>query len=186
VDPLDLYERGSAWTAAKMAAVGREQFGDATPCTKWDVRALLNHIIGGGHLYALIGRGEYTGALFGGDRDFIGEDHVASFEAARRDVLETYREPGALDRTVKGTVGEGLGLHMLALIFVDHMVHGWDLATATGQDATMSPEPADVAWEILSGQIQDEWRPLAFAGIVELPDDARTQDKLLAYTGRRP
>ncbi len=185
MDPLDLYERGSAWTAERIAGVLPEQYGDPTPCTDWDVRALLNHLIGGGHLYALIGRGEYAGARFG-DPDFVGADATASFEAARADVLQTYREPGALERTVTGTVGEGPALQMLLLIFVDHLVHGWDLATATGQDATMPLEFADAAWQILGGQIRDEWRPLAFAQAIDLGSEASSQHKLLGYTGRKP
>ena len=75
---------------------------------------------------------------------------------------------------------------MLGIAFCDQLIHGWDLATATGQDATMPDDLAEAAFATLDGRLTDDQRRSAFKAAVEVPDDASAQDKLLAYTGRRP
>jgi uncharacterized protein (TIGR03086 family) len=65
-------------------------------------------------------------------------------------------------------------------------VHGWDLARATGQDATMPEDLAEAAFAMIDGKLTDENREPGFKSVVAVPEDASAQDKLLAYTGRQP
>ena len=91
-------------------------------------------------------------------------------------MLDTYAEAGAIEKT-----GPALGV-----AFSDLLVHGWDLAKATGQDPTMPEGLADVAYEHIHGRFTDEQRKGIFGPAIAIGDDASTQDKLLAYTGRDP
>jgi uncharacterized protein (TIGR03086 family) len=69
--------------------------------------------------------------------------------------------------------------------FIDVLIHGWDLAVATGQDSTLDSELVDTCWEIVRPQ-QDLLRGSgAFGTEVEVPDDADSQTRLLAVLGRR-
>jgi uncharacterized protein (TIGR03086 family) len=74
-------------------------------------------------------------------------------------------------------------------ISVGHLAHGWDLAIATGQDATMPPEVAEYALKKITGLIPDEARNpegAPYKPVVPTDDDASAQDKLIAYLGRQP
>jgi uncharacterized protein (TIGR03086 family) len=67
----------------------------------------------------------------------------------------------------------------------DALLHGWDLATATGQDTEL---PEAVAAEVLAFMEQnlgDGPRP-GFDPAVEVPAAAPVGDRLVALSGRHP
>lgn len=174
MDLLDLFERGTDWTASKVPAAA-DQLGKTTPCDQWDVRAVLNHVIDTQHYFAATARGEKA-SMNPTPPDLIGQDPVASYDKARTETLRAFREPGVIEKT-----GPSLGI-----AFVDQLVHGWDIARATGQDTTMPDGLADSALQMIDGQLTDDRRGDAFKPAVEATDSASPQDRLLAYTGRRP
>ena len=106
----------------------------------------------------------------------LSDDPVDDFEQARSETLRTFGEPGVIEKT-----GPSLGI-----AFSDQLLHGWDLATATGQDATMPPGLAEAAYDMIHGRFTDEERKGIFKPEVRIPDVASAQEKLLAYTGRNP
>jgi uncharacterized protein (TIGR03086 family) len=175
VDLLDLYERGSEWTASKIpAAVGR--LDDDTPCTEWDVRTLLNHLIDGQRYFAAKGRGEEPELPSPTPPDEIGDDPVGAFDDIRTEVMRVYAEPSVVEQTGP----------LLGIAFTDLLIHGSDLARATDQDPAMPEDLAEVAFGLIDGQLTDDRRGGAFAPAVPIDSDANAQDRLLAYTGRRP
>ena len=78
----------------------------------------------------------------------IGGDVVAAFERERRAVLSAFGEPGVIEKT-----GPSLGIAL-----GDQLLHGWDLAIATGQDAIMPEDLAVVAYEVVHGSFTDDQR----------------------------
>ena len=74
----------------------------------------------------------------------------------------------------------------LGIAFSDQLIHGWDLARGTGQDATMPEGLAEQAFEIIYGRFSDEQRKGVFKPEIEVAPGASAQDKLLAYVGRDP
>ncbi|MBV8690169.1 MAG: TIGR03086 family protein, partial [Actinobacteria bacterium] len=72
----------------------------------------------------------------------------------------------------------------LGIAFSDLLIHGWDLAKASGQDATMPDGLAAAAYEIIHGKFSDDQRKGMFKPEIKVGDDASPQEKLLAYTGR--
>ena len=74
----------------------------------------------------------------------------------------------------------------LGIAFSDQLLHGWDLATSTGQDATMPDELPASAYSLIHGRFTDEQRKGVFKPEIAVASDASAQDKLLAYTGRDP
>jgi uncharacterized protein (TIGR03086 family) len=91
-------------------------------------------------------------------------------------MLSTYGQTGVIDKT-----GPSLGI-----AFADQLLHGWDLATATGQDATMPQGLPEAAYEMIHGRFTDDQRKGVFKPEVDVAPDASSQAKLLAYTGRDP
>ena len=72
----------------------------------------------------------------------------------------------------------------LGIAFADQLVHGWDLAHATGQDDTMPEDLAAAAFAALDGRMPDDQRGQFFKPAVPTSDDATPQERLLAYAGR--
>jgi uncharacterized protein (TIGR03086 family) len=108
--------------------------------------------------------------------DLLGDDPVADFSQARSELIETFQEPGVIEKT-----GPSLGI-----AFADQLLHGWDLAKATGQDATMPAGLPEAAYSTIHGQFTEEQRKGVFEPEVEVGPDASAQDRLLAYAGRDP
>lgn len=174
-DLLDNYERASEWTAAKVAgATGK--LDAATPCDEWDVRTLLNHMLDTQNYFLGAARGEHASPPSPVPPQLLGNDPVADFGRGRNEMLSAYGEPGVIDKT-----GPSLGI-----AFSDQLLHGWDLAQATGQDATMPQGLPEAAYEIIHGRFTDDQRQGVFQPEVDVAPDASPQDRLLAYTGRNP
>jgi uncharacterized protein (TIGR03086 family) len=167
-------------------ATSRDQLTNATPCAKWTVADLLNHFVGGGHMFAASLRGAPLD-MDGEPQDLLGEDHVAAYRTSIADFrdavagLESLEQPAVLPI---GTVPAEIALRIAA---GDLLVHSWDLATATGQ----AFEPSDELVAEIDGfyriAINDELRDGdTFASEVELPADATALDRLVAFAGRQP
>lgn len=171
---LELFERGTDWTAAKVAGAV-DQLDAATPCREWDVRTLLNHMVDTQRYFAASGRGEDAAPPKPTPPALIGDDPVAAYDEARRETLRAYGEPGVIEKT-----GPSLGI-----AFCDSLIHGWDLARATGQDDTLPEDLAAAAFSMLDGRLTDDQRGDAFAPAVQVPDTASVQERLLGYTGRK-
>src|SRR5262245_16489544 len=150
-DMLDLYDRASTWTNSKVA--GAATMLDApTPCEDWDVRTLLNHMLDTQRYFVSAARGEEPSMPSPTPPALLGNDPAADFAIARDETLRTFGEPGVIERT-----GPSLGI-----AFCDQLLHGWDVAKATGQDATMPDDLAQAAFGMLHGQLPDERRPGMF------------------------
>jgi uncharacterized protein (TIGR03086 family) len=76
----------------------------------------------------------------------------------------------------------------LALALLDTVVHGWDLATATGQDTTIPDDLAEPLLAIATSSINDTMRGpgMPFDAAVHVPDTASAADRLLRHLGRKP
>jgi uncharacterized protein (TIGR03086 family) len=174
-DLLDLYERASTWTASKVAGA-TERLDAPTPCDDWDVATLMNHMLDTQRYFAGAARGKDPSPPSPNPPQLMGDDPVSDFDAARAEVLNAYRAPGVIEKT-----GPSLGI-----AFSDQLLHGWDLAKATAQDATMPEDLPEAAFEMIHGRFTDDQRKGVFKLEVKVPANASAQDKLLAYTGRHP
>jgi uncharacterized protein (TIGR03086 family) len=174
-DLLDLYERASEWTLGKVPGAA-PKLNERTPCDDWDVRTLLNHMLDTQHYFIGSARNEDVTPPSADPPELVGDDPAAAFELARSETLTTFGEPGVIEKT-----GASLGIASS-----DLLLHGWDLAIATGQDAQMPDGLAAAVYEMVHGRFTDDQRKGVFKPEVEVGADASPQDKLLAYTGRNP
>jgi uncharacterized protein (TIGR03086 family) len=175
LDLLDLYGRASEWTVSK-AGGAAEKLDAATLCDDWDVRALMNHMLDTQNYFVGTARGEDVSPPSPKPPELLGDDPEADFEVARERTLSTFGEDGVVERT-----GPSLGI-----AFSDQLLHGWDLAQATGQDATMPEGLPEAAYEMIHGRFTEEQRKGIFKPEVAVALSVSAQDKLLAYTGRDP
>jgi uncharacterized protein (TIGR03086 family) len=83
---------------------------------------------------------------------FTDEDYVASFRAAD-DALDGFRAPGVMERSLALSWGDTPGRVALGLALTDAVVHGWDLAIATGQKLYIDDDIAQALYEMTSGMM---------------------------------
>jgi uncharacterized protein (TIGR03086 family) len=111
---------------------------------------------------------------------------VAAFAGASEKTLAAWRRRG-VDGTVTLPIGPEVPAAAAAgIASLDCLVHGWDLAKATGQDATLDPALAEAALVISRQIVTPEIRPAAFAPAVEVGAAASPTDRLVAFLGRQP
>ncbi len=168
-------------TGQVVDAVSTDQWTAATPCTDWTSADLLRHLVVGNSRFAAAVSGEPLPGELGSDADL-----PAAYRDSAAALLAAFGTPGALERMVTvpfGTVPGSVALH---LRLTEVLVHGWDLAKATGQSVEF---PADVAEQELAfsqsalEQLPPDRRP--FAPPQPVSADAPAIERLVACLGRR-
>ncbi|MFB7518186.1 TIGR03086 family metal-binding protein [Streptomyces sp. NPDC056144] len=179
----DLLHTAAAQAAPLVGGIDDASLDAPTPCSEYDVRALLNH------LFAVVVNFQALAAKQPADFSEI-PDRVAEadwrdrFAAEAGKLVAAWAEPGA-DEGTSGAMGlpaRTVG----SMVLLDLTVHAWDLARATGQ--AFEPDPAVV--DGLVGEVE-KMAPMAremsvFGDAVELPGSASVFERLLATTGRDP
>jgi uncharacterized protein (TIGR03086 family) len=181
IEPL---EQAIASTRGVLAGVSKQQLGDATPCTRWKVSDLINHIVGGQYFFEAGARGLPNE---GGDADFAATDFVGAFDDAADRTLSAFRAEGVMDRTLTLPFGEMPGAAYLGLAATDTFTHGWDLAKATGQDTDLAPELAAMLLVGARASIPPAFRTddgAVFGHEKAAPAGASNADQLAAFLGR--
>jgi uncharacterized protein (TIGR03086 family) len=172
-------------TGRVVAAVPADRWHAATPCPGWDVRALVNHLVSGNLWAAELGAGatmEGIGARL--DGDLLGTDPARAYAESASAASAVFHRPGALRAPCAVSYGPVAGSVYAGHRFIDVLIHGWDLATATGQDATLDHELAEACRKVAEPQIESLRASGAFAGGVRVPAEASAQTRLLAWLGR--
>jgi uncharacterized protein (TIGR03086 family) len=179
--PLARFDRAAAVADSAIAGVRPNQWDAPTPCTEWNVRQLLNHVVGGTKAFLSMQTG---GSPVDRAADHLGDDPLASFRASLAQLRSAFAEDGALEKTVTTPFGEAPGLVLVNMRVNEMMVHGWDVAKATGQSTDLDPE--------LAAQCAEDFRRLRasgrgagmFAEAQEAPPGASAADQLAAVAGR--
>jgi uncharacterized protein (TIGR03086 family) len=163
------------------------QFSGPTPCTDWDVRALLNHLIlWTAYSLEARARGGSVGQELM-DRDFAADPGFAAGYRAQLDrALSAWADPAAWERElpVMGTATPAADI--AALSIAELVLHGWDLAAATGQDYVVSDRAAEAALQAVEANAEIFRQYKGFADPVPTAADAPVLDRVLALSGRNP
>jgi uncharacterized protein (TIGR03086 family) len=172
---IDLLASAFDTTERIMAGVRPEQARLPTPCSDFDVARLVDHLVGWAKSFAA----KLTGGTFEGDpNDYrAGADPAADFHDAAGTIVGAYRDGG--DAAKQLPVG---------VLLMECIVHGWDLATATGQPTSFTRAEADRALDMGQQMLKPEYRGpgKAFGFEVEASDSAGSVEKLVAFLGRSP
>ena len=174
-------------TAAIVEKVSLDQLDDPTPCEGWDVRTLLNHLVSGNWWAAELGAGKTIDEV--GDRldgDVIGDDPAGTYRASAAAAAAVFKRPGALDAPCAVSYGPVPGSVYAGHRLLDVVIHGWDLATATGQDTTIDPALVQNVWDVINPQMDLLRASGMFGTDATVPEHADSQTKLLATLGRHP
>jgi uncharacterized protein (TIGR03086 family) len=148
-----------------------------TPCAEYTVRDLLEHMRTGALAFAAAFRGEQPPAP-------DNADPLTGVMPALAGLVDAMTAPGALDGTVTVAFGALPAEHAARFVALDGLVHGWDLAQATGQPYA---PPDELITEVttFAHQAIDAMRETERFGPAQpAPADASPIDALAAFTGR--
>jgi uncharacterized protein (TIGR03086 family) len=105
-DVSRLHREAVAEFGRRVHEIPDDRWDAPTPCTGWDVRTLVNHLVYEDLWTPEMVAGRTIAEV--GDRyegDQLGEDPVGTWERASRAAVAAVGEPGALDRTVHLSFG---------------------------------------------------------------------------------
>ncbi|MGW7417705.1 TIGR03086 family metal-binding protein [Streptomyces sp. NPDC054863] len=160
-------------------AVEPGEFGRPTPCAAWDVRILLDHLVWENLLWAGLAEGAPRSDFAA---DHLGDDHAAAFRAASRAARSAFRRPGMLEQRY----GPAPGRRLVEQLTIEMLVHGWDLARATGRPfegvGPLAEAALPVVAEIYGGLPRTAGG--SFGPPQPVSEDAPPLDRLAASLGR--
>jgi uncharacterized protein (TIGR03086 family) len=190
IDPRPLYRRAIAQTETAVAAVTPDQLSLPTPCTEYDVRALLAHIVGGLTRTARVGEGDPDALAHPAQASGVPDDAWAgAYRPAAGRAIAAWADDAKLDTLFEVPWGKVPGRIVIAGYIQEILAHGWDLAKATGQETERDPELALFALagakRILPPDIRGQ-EGVPFGPVVEPPADAGPYTQLAAWLGRHP
>jgi len=172
-------------TRRYVAGTTADQLSAATPNEGWDVAELLGHIIYGNRWVSpLVGGKSIADVGDALEGDQLGADMVASYDASAAEAAAAFEAPGALAAPCAVSYGPVPGEVYAGHRFVDVLIHGWDLAVATGQDATIDPALVEACFEVIEPQLDMLEASGMFGTKVDVDPDADRQTQLLALLGR--
>ncbi|WIX81337.1 TIGR03086 family metal-binding protein [Amycolatopsis carbonis] len=161
-----------------------------TPCTGYDVRGLLNHLLYWGPWLAAAGRREtYTATGTEADAVLVGEDWLATLEKQTEDLVDAFAPAAAWEGLATlgsatmpaATVGD--------MVLGEFVIHGWDLARAAGTPLTCSEEATAAAEAVRASAVAmgEQARAMGVYGPeVPVPAGAPALDRALGASGRDP
>jgi uncharacterized protein (TIGR03086 family) len=190
MDGMDAVDASSERVVQLVTQVAPEQWNDPTPCTEWNVKTLVGHLIvsmqGGCALLEGASAAEYM-SFYDRQDEAAGTDPVTTLKNGVRSLRAAFAEPGALERTVHHPIGDLPGSRLVGMRVAGSVIHSWDLATAIGVDPGLDEQLIEL--------VHGYFAPRAANGALyttgwfaaptrPLPDGATRLEQLLRMVGR--
>lgn len=188
MDLVDQYEKSLQNAGSIVEGVNEKQLDDPTPCSDWDVRTLLNHMIGANFMFAKTAAGEEMD-FSQSPPDFTTDDFKTTYQHSAKAAVEAFRAPGTMERTMTLPIGEVPGELAVGVALLEAVTHGWDLARATKQDSRIDDDLATMMLAAVQASFDPKFREgpnRIFGPEVKVGEDATPGDKLMAFLGRKP
>ncbi len=180
-------ESAAAEAARVVGGVRTDQLTAATPCRDWDLRTLLNHTI----LWTA-----YSAERRARDeplpeewmtRDFVSEPGYAAAYAAQLDrAVAAWSDPGAWERDLNVMGSPTPAADVAALLLAETVLHGWDVAKASGQEFSCADRVAAAVLTAVEANAELFRKYQGFADPVSIPAPAPVFERALAESGRDP
>ncbi|MCP2166193.1 TIGR03086 family metal-binding protein [Goodfellowiella coeruleoviolacea] len=186
------YRRCADVVERTIAGVRDDQWANPSPCAAWTARDVVGHLLDmHGHVLRPAGRTLHP-------EPAVRDDPLGAFRLARAEVAAVLDDPELAGTECDTPAGRMTVERQIDGVLTNDLVlHGWDLARATGQDDTMPPEDVARLWAAnaaVPAELMAKYRtPGAFGPGVEVfgpevpvAEDAPLQDRLLGFIGRDP
>jgi uncharacterized protein (TIGR03086 family) len=184
----EILERANASTAKILENISPDQLSGGSPCTSWQVRDVVNHIVGNNFWFEAIARdGVAPDRPDNTAPDETAGDYVARFSEGSARAVTAFE--AAMDRTLTLPWGPMPASVFILMASADQFVHGWDLAKATGQSTALDPELANEFLAFYRSAIADAFRgpdTVAPFGPLVATTSGDPVAQLAAVAGRTP
>ncbi len=186
-DPRPVYARALNWANERITAVEPAMLDRPTPCSEYDVRALIGHLVATVDRARVIGEGGDPATMPRVVTGVPDSGWADAFAAATDKMTPVWTDDALLDRPVTVPWGTVPGRAAVWGYVNEALVHGWDLAVATGQNAEADPDLAEAALAGAREKIPAERRggPVPFAEVVEPAPGAGPTERLANWAGHR-
>lgn len=184
IDFATLDRLATVSTRARLATLSMADLDRPSACTGWDLRTLLSHLVGGNTRFAQALRGEPA------DWPTRDAEPVASplaeFDASAAEMASAVADIDDPRRAVRLPAGDPPAAFAVGVHAADMLIHGWDVAIATGQDPTLDPELCLAATAVIDKYPPSFWGTGRFFAPRIDTISTDPQVRLLAYSGRDP
>ena len=190
MDAMGALDASAERVVELVGQVGPEQWNNPTPCTEWNVKTLVGHVIvsmqGCCALLEGASAAEYS-AMYEQQSEAVGTDPVTTLKSGVRSVRAAFAEPGALERATHHPIGDIPGSRLLGMRVAESVVHSWDLATAIGVDPGLDEQLVELVYGYFAPRAQSG--ALYSTGWVAaparpLPEGATPLERLIHLVGR--
>lgn len=183
IDGVGLLERAITYTLGSLHLVNSGALGNSTPCARWDLRALLEHMDDSlGALHEAVDEGRVDVEV-----PVTGRADVDLVAALRTRACGLIGACAAGEPGVVSIGGCPLPVGIVACAgAVEVAVHGWDVARACGRSRPLPPALAEELLDLVPMFVSAEDRPDRFGPPVVVPLAAGPGEYLLGYLGRTP
>jgi uncharacterized protein (TIGR03086 family) len=187
-DPRPAFFTAARTACDVIAAVSPAQLPDQTPCSEYDVRALLGHLVAVLRRVTAVASGVPASATPRVLTDVPDDGWGAAARASLDEVETAWADDAVLAREMELPFGTLPGAAALVAYTGEISTHTWDVAIATGQSPAWDELVLTDALTALRGKLPTAERPagVPFADAVPVPDDAPVIDRLVAWQGRDP
>ncbi|MFC8508587.1 TIGR03086 family metal-binding protein [Streptomyces sp. NPDC057411] len=158
-----------------------------TPCTEYDLRALLGHTLGAVHRIAYVGEGGRGMDLPAAAGEIPDSDWGGAFGRSRDRLAAAWADPEKLDREVEVPWGRVPGRAAVGGYVMEVVTHTWDLAQVIDPEAELDEELGLVALGIARTVLPAAPRggEVPFGEVQPVPDDADAHSRLAGWLGRK-
>ncbi|MGV9744742.1 TIGR03086 family metal-binding protein [Rhodococcus zopfii] len=185
-DPRPLFHAALAWAHELFAGVTPDQLTGPTPCTEFDVRALMGHLTATIERGRLLGLGESVADAPEVITGVADDAWPATLDGTADRYWQVWNDDAVLDRAVVAPWGTFPGRAAMLVSLNEVLVHGWDLAVATGQPSEADSALAEAALAIMQKALPESPRGgfVPFGPVVPTADDAGATERLVNWAGR--
>ncbi len=168
----------------RLAALTVDDLDRPSACAGWSIRKLLAHLVGGNLRFAL--------ALNGQAADWASRDEesisspLREFDESAAHMTAAVESIADPERPVLLPAGEPPASFAVGVHAADMLTHVWDVAVATGQDATLDPTLCRAATAVIEKYPPSFWGDGRFFAERIETASSDPQTRLLALTGRDP
>ncbi|MGH9187287.1 MAG: TIGR03086 family metal-binding protein [Acidimicrobiales bacterium] len=186
------HEPAARRMADLIRGVPDELLSGPTPCPAYALGDLLDHVSGLTVAFtaaATKATGDIGSQAPSADASRLGDDWRTRIPRDLAALAEAWRDPAAWSGMTRAG-GVDLPGEVAGIVALDELViHGWDVARASGQAYDCDPQLLEVVHDFVaqfSGPGQEVGRAGLFGPVVEVPADAPLLDRVIGLTGRDP
>ena len=193
MDPKAFFREVSDLLTPLVEGTDSAHLANDTPCDGFTVRDLIGHFTLGRFIFGAGMAGddarqqELISTMPAQMGDVLGDDHHETYRQATEAIYQAVAGVDDVSENVSLVFGEMPAGYALQMLSADNYVHCWDLARATGQAVEPPEHLTEAAATFFSSFITEDSRAGgAFGPEVDVPADASSFDRMLAFCGRTP